>query len=78
MWKPIYRELAENLSGYSNRQHKLLDTIKARVTTWNGSRFHLIPVRVTRQKELAVAIPRYYGDRLREEVWALGGKSTLC
>jgi 5-methylcytosine-specific restriction enzyme subunit McrC len=36
----------------------------AQATTWNGSRFHLTPVRVTRQKELAEAIPRYSGDRV--------------
>jgi 5-methylcytosine-specific restriction enzyme subunit McrC len=34
----------------------------AQATTWNGSRFHLTPVRVTRQKELAEAIPRYFGE----------------
>ena len=28
-WKPIYRELAETLMGYSNRQHELLAMIKA-------------------------------------------------
>ena len=28
-WRPIYRELAEILMGYSNRQHELLAMIKA-------------------------------------------------